>query len=99
MATDQTLSFGENPLQTKIFWICGVVFFAVQIQILLSLLRQRRQADAGRAEAIHAEIVWTLVPAALVTAIALMAWQQGPLERAKTPPVTINAPTPTSQGS
>jgi heme/copper-type cytochrome/quinol oxidase subunit 2 len=79
-------------LQTKIFWICGVIFFAVQIQILLSLLRQRRLADAARSEAIHTEIIWTLVPAALVTAIALMAWQQGPLERAANPPVTINVP-------
>jgi heme/copper-type cytochrome/quinol oxidase subunit 2 len=68
-------------LQTKIFWICGIVFFAVQIQILFSLLRQRRRANAENAEAIHAEIIWTLVPAALVTAIALMIWQQGPLER------------------
>ena len=79
-------------MQTKIFWICGVVFFAVQIQILLSLLRQRRLADTARSEAIHAEIIWTLVPAALVTAIALMAWQQGPLERAANPPVTITVP-------
>lgn len=79
-------------MQTKIFWICGVIFFAVQIQILLSLLRQRRLADAARSEAIHTEIIWTLVPAALVTAIALMAWQQGPLERAANPPVTINVP-------
>jgi heme/copper-type cytochrome/quinol oxidase subunit 2 len=79
-------------LQTKIFWMCGVIFFAVQIQILLSLLRQRRLADTARSEAIHAEIIWTLVPAALVTAIALMAWQQGPLERAGDPPVTITVP-------
>jgi heme/copper-type cytochrome/quinol oxidase subunit 2 len=73
-------------LQTKIFWICGVVFFAVQMQILFSLLRQRRRASAENTEAIHAEIIWTLVPAALVTAIALMTWQQGPFQRTSPQP-------------
>ena len=77
-------------MQTEIFWICGAVFFAVQIRTLLSLLRQRRQADAENAAAIHSEIVWTLVPAALVTAIALMAWQQNPYQPPSSPPATTS---------
>mgnify|MGYP006184470885 CR=1 FL=1 len=73
-------------MQTNIFWISGIVFFAVQIRILLSLLRQRRQADPSRSEAIHTEIVWTLVPAALVTAIAIMVSQEVHLEIGRTTP-------------
>ena len=86
-------------MQTKIFWICGIVFFAVQIQILFSLLRQRRQANAENTEAIHAEIVWTLVPAALVTAIALMIWQQGPFERPGAVPAATIEHTRSIEGS
>jgi len=86
-------------LQTKIFWICGVVFFAVQMQILFSLLHQRRRADAENTEAIHAEIIWTLVPAALVTAIALMIWQQGPFEPTSPAPPAAMESTRSVEGS
>lgn len=86
-------------MQTKIFWICGVVFFAVQMQILFSLLRHRRRANAENTESIHAEIIWTLVPAALVTAIALMIWQQGPLQRTSPVPPAAMEPTRSVEGS
>ncbi len=86
-------------MQTKIFWICGIVFFAVQIQILFSLLRQRRRANAENTEAIHAEIIWTLVPAALVTAIALMIWQQGSFERPGPVPASTIEQTRSLEGS
>jgi len=75
------------------------VFFAVQIQILFSLLRQRRRANAENAEAIHAEIIWTLVPAALVTAIALMIWQQGPFEQPGPAPAATMEHTRSVEGS
>jgi heme/copper-type cytochrome/quinol oxidase subunit 2 len=60
-------------LETAIFWFSGILFFVVQAWILLRLLKARRVHDPARSAAIHAEIVWTLVPAALVAAIALMA--------------------------
>lgn len=61
---------GES-VQASVFWLCGVLFFAVQIGVLVALLRARH---ARRDAASHpAEIVWTLVPAALLAALALMA--------------------------
>jgi len=59
-------------LQTSLFWLTGVVFFAVQLGILLALMRQSRSADAETAANGRLEIVWTLVPASLIAALALM---------------------------
>lgn len=59
-------------LQTSIFWLTGVVFFAVQFGILLTLMRQGRSADAAEASGGRLEIVWTIVPASLIAALALM---------------------------
>ncbi|MEO2167448.1 MAG: hypothetical protein ABGY42_04885 [bacterium] len=63
-------------METAIFWFSGIVFFVVQASILLRLLKARRAQDPARSAAIHTEIVWTLVPAAFVAAIALMASDQ-----------------------
>ncbi|MFP6662766.1 MAG: hypothetical protein VCC00_01025 [Deltaproteobacteria bacterium] len=68
--------FARLLLQTAIFWFSGIVFFVVQAWILLRLLKARRVQDPARSAAIHTEIVWTLVPAAFVAAIALMASDQ-----------------------
>jgi len=59
-------------LQTSIFWLTGVVFFAVQLGILLTLMRQGRSADPAEASGGRLEIVWTIVPASLIAALALM---------------------------
>lgn len=59
-------------VQTSLFWITGVAFFAVQLGILLLLMRQGRSPDAETAAYGRLEIVWTLVPASLIAALALM---------------------------
>ena len=59
-------------LQTALFWLIGIVFFVVQLGILLALMRQSRSADAEIAANGRLEIVWTLVPASLIAALALM---------------------------
>jgi choline-glycine betaine transporter len=58
-------------LQTTIFWLVGIAFFAVQATTLGYLLRARRSA-AGADEGRRVEIVWTLVPAAVLAALVLM---------------------------
>lgn len=75
-------------MEPAIFWLSGIAFFAVQTSILLRLLKARRQADDGRSIAIHAEIIWTLIPAAFVAALALMLLDRGPLGA----PVRSSAP-------
>lgn len=59
---------------TTIFWLTGIGFFAVQLVMLLYLLRVRHRAGATPEELRrhHAEVVWTLVPASLVALLALM---------------------------
>ena len=59
-------------LQTALFWATGVAFFTVQLAILLALMRQSRASDPGVAAQSRLEIVWTLVPASLIAALALM---------------------------
>ncbi len=59
-------------LQTSLFWLTGVVFFTVQLGILLTLMRQSRSANRETAANGRLEIVWTLVPASLIAALALM---------------------------
>jgi heme/copper-type cytochrome/quinol oxidase subunit 2 len=59
---------------TTIFWLTGIAFFAVQLIVLLLLLRLRHRSGATPEERLrhHAEVIWTLVPASLVAALALM---------------------------
>ncbi len=59
-------------LQTALFWATGVAFFAVQLGILLTVMRQSRASDPRVAAQGRLEIVWTLVPASLIAALALM---------------------------
>ena len=59
-------------LQSSLFWLSGAAFFAVQLGILLTLLRQSRSADSETAARSRVEIVWTIVPASLIAALALM---------------------------
>lgn len=59
-------------LQTSLFWLTGVAFFVVQLAILLALMRQSRSVDAETAAGGRLEIVWTIVPASLIAALALM---------------------------
>jgi heme/copper-type cytochrome/quinol oxidase subunit 2 len=61
-------------VQIIIFWATGAAFFLVQLAMLLFLLRLRHRAPAGSEEhgRLHAEVVWTLVPASLIAVLALM---------------------------
>ncbi|HZR79656.1 MAG TPA: cytochrome c oxidase subunit II transmembrane domain-containing protein [Candidatus Binatia bacterium] len=59
-------------MQSSIFWLTGIAFFAVQAAMLLHLLRARRSPASAGDEGRRVEIVWTLVPAAVLAALALM---------------------------
>jgi hypothetical protein len=61
-------------VQATLFWLTGGAFFALQTGILLYLLyaspAQEPADTEGRRRRV--EIVWTLVPAALLVAVVLM---------------------------
>ena len=59
-------------LQTSLFWLTGIAFFVVQVGILLALMRQSWSSNAEVAANGRLEIVWTIVPASLIAALALM---------------------------
>ena len=61
-------------MQATLFWLTGVAFFALQIGMLLYLLYARPAMGRAASEARRrrVEIVWTLVPAALLVAVVLM---------------------------
>ncbi|HEY8514262.1 MAG TPA: hypothetical protein VIS07_01975 [Candidatus Binatia bacterium] len=61
-------------MQAALFWLTGGAFFALQLGMLLYLLYARPAAGlaSGDGRRHRDEIVWTLVPASLVVAIALM---------------------------
>ena len=61
-------------MQATLFWLTGGAFFALQIGMLLYLLyaSPARGLAASEARQRRVEIVWTLVPAALLVAVVLM---------------------------
>ena len=59
-------------LRTTVFWAAGVAFFVVQLGILLALMRQSRGTDREIAAQSRLEMIWTIVPASLIAALALM---------------------------
>jgi heme/copper-type cytochrome/quinol oxidase subunit 2 len=59
-------------LQGSLFWLTGALFFLVQLGILMKLLRARAAEPSAEARHVEVEIVWTLVPASLIAALALM---------------------------
>jgi len=89
-------------MQTWIFRLASIAFFALQAGVLVHLLREGR-GNAGPAPAERSvEIVWTLVPAALIAALVLMMsgatsadWSRlrdggpGPLEPSRFVPVEV----------
>ena len=60
-------------MKNVIFWVSGIAFFAYQASVLARLVAERggTTADSSRHER-DVEVIWTLVPAALVVALALM---------------------------
>lgn len=76
-------------MESAIFWASGALFFAVQARILLRLLKARREADEASSVAIHAEIIWTLIPAAFVAALSLMLLDRGVADRAAHLPLRV----------
>jgi formate-dependent nitrite reductase membrane component NrfD len=70
-------------VQAVIFWLVGIAFFAAQAATLGYLLRTRRSTAGSASACRRVEIVWTLVPAAVIAALVLMtsgltrpAWTQ-----------------------
>ena len=61
-------------MQATLFWLTGGAFFVLQIGMLLYLLYASPAAGLAPSEARRrrVEIVWTLVPAALLVAVVLM---------------------------
>lgn len=61
-------------MQATLFWLTGGAFFALQLGILLHLLYASPPAGLAPSEVRRrrVEIVWTLVPAALLVAVVLM---------------------------
>lgn len=61
-------------MQAAIFWTTGAAFFALQAAMIGYLLRARRAAAARRQpdRRRQVEVVWTIVPAAVLAALALM---------------------------
>lgn len=61
-------------MQATLFWLTGGAFFALQIGTLLYLLYAAPGTGAAATEGRRrrVEIVWTLVPAALLVAVVLM---------------------------
>lgn len=55
-------------LQAAIFWTTGAAFFALQASTIGYLLWARRAPDRRR----QVEVVWTIIPAAVLAALALM---------------------------
>ena len=63
-----------RDIVTTIFWATGIGFFAVQLAMLLHLLRLGARIGTTPEERHrhHAEVIWTLVPASFVAVLALM---------------------------
>lgn len=61
-------------MQATLFWLFGGAFFALQTGMLLYLLYAGPGTGLASSEARRrrVEIVWTLVPAALLVAVVLM---------------------------
>jgi hypothetical protein len=61
-------------VQATVFWLTGGAFFALQLGMLLYLLYAGPRAGlaADEARRRRVEMVWTLVPAALLVAVVLM---------------------------
>ena len=88
---DQRSPSGEaiNELYWFVFGICAVVFVAVEAALVLFVLRFRRRpetpADAEGPQ-IHGntrlEIIWTIIPAAILVAIAIVVLVRTPAVQA-----------------
>jgi heme/copper-type cytochrome/quinol oxidase subunit 2 len=61
-------------VQATLFWLTGGAFFALQLGMLLYLLyvRPDRGLTPTEERRHRVEIVWTLVPASILVAVALM---------------------------
>lgn len=59
-------------MKNAIFWTSGIGFFGYQALVLGRLIAERGEATAEERPQRDVEMVWTLVPAALVAALALM---------------------------
>jgi heme/copper-type cytochrome/quinol oxidase subunit 2 len=81
-------------VQAAIFWLSGIGFFALQAAMLVYLLRARHSGTPGD-ETRRVEVVWTLVPAAVLAALVLMmsGLTQGSWSRVRgdTPPLASAA--------
>jgi heme/copper-type cytochrome/quinol oxidase subunit 2 len=92
-------------VQNTIFWLTGAAFFAVQLAMLLSLLRREpRMGDPAADRRRRVEIVWTMVPASLIAALALMiaGLTASPWTRTRTQTVRLATPSggePATSGS
>ena len=65
----------EDNLFRPVFWIAAAIFFLVEAGLVYVMIRFRRRSDADAPKQIHGntrlEIIWTILPAALLAAIAV----------------------------
>ncbi|MFM7735053.1 MAG: hypothetical protein ACKPBU_03625 [Alphaproteobacteria bacterium] len=59
-------------MKNAIFWLSGLGFFAYQAFVLARLVAERGDATSTGGRLRDVEMFWTLVPAILVAALALM---------------------------
>lgn len=88
---DATTSSGEtiNEIYWVVFAVCALVFVLVETALVLFIVRFRRRHDApehAEGPQIHGntrlEIIWTLIPAALLLGIAVYVFARTPAVQA-----------------
>ena len=64
-----------DNLFRPVFWIAAAIFFGVEFGLIYIVRRYRRRSDADAPKQIHGnkrlEIIWTILPAALLAGIAI----------------------------
>jgi cytochrome c oxidase subunit 2 len=64
-----------DHLFKPVFWIAAAIFFGVEFGLIYLVYRYRRRSDADAPKQIHGnkrlEIIWTILPAALLAGIAI----------------------------
>lgn len=77
-----------------IFWIAAVIFVGVHVVLLLSLILHRNRPGRTKAWFIHGntrlEVVWTIIPAIVLTVVSLLSTRVWDAYHAKADPADRN---------
>lgn len=65
-------------LSAPVFWIAGVIFFIVEIALLVAVFKFRARSDREVPVQVHGnkvlEITWTAIPALILAGVAVPTW-------------------------